>query len=112
METRDFSPNKSFLKSLKERLKEKGLLLTNEELSVVYKAFLETIVYDYVFKFKKLTFLKFGTFEGALFRIKAGGVGMAKDGKPIVYPKLKYTQSLDLKNEFKRYYKTLQEKRD
>lgn len=109
MEQKEFSSNKEFLKSFKEKLKDKGLILTNPELDIVYKAFLETIVFDYVFKFKKIAFKNFGTFEGLLFRIKPNGL-VKRDF--MIYPKFKFSPSIQLKNEFKRRYQTLQEKKE
>lgn len=106
---KDFQPDLEFKKSLKKNLSDNGLLLTNDELDVIIKTFLKTLVVDYIFKFKKVVFNRFGTFEGLILKMKSPMYG---DGESFSYPKFKFTPSLILKDEFKRRYKTLTEESD
>ena len=109
LEENEFIVNKEFIKTFKQRLKDKGLILTTAESELVFKCLLDTIVKDYVFKFKKLTLQNFGTFEGVIMKMKSSYL-VSKGNESLTFPKMKFIQSKHFKNEFKRRYKALSEK--
>ena len=61
--SKDVGVSREFLKQLKEKLNEKGLILTNDDLKVIADTTFTVIVEEYFYKFKSFNIKGFGSFN-------------------------------------------------
>lgn len=97
----NINPNQDFQRVWQKKLVEKGLRLNLSELKLIYLCFIETILHEYIYKYKPITFPGFGRFSVIMTNYQnmnfKGGIRI----------KMSFKQSdvlKDVMNERHRYY--------
>lgn len=102
----NINPNQEFQRVWQKKLNDKGLRLTLPELKLVYLSFVETILHEYLYKYKPITFPGFGRFSVIMTNYKnmnfKGGIRI----------KISFKQSKTLKDVMNERHKLYSEDRE